>query len=84
MLVDAKGLPIPYAYSFDDETNEVEIFLTGKDEQGHTRVVTRSVPTDDGSLAWETVKVKTILTGAKLVDKDYKIAPPLYSGPAAI
>ena len=81
ILVDCLGTEIPGVLSFDDETFEVELIITGKSK-------IRS-PSPDGKLIvvqpknailggchpfgeFEKVVIKTKILGAKLVKKDKK------------
>ena len=70
-LVDSKGLQIPYAYEFNDETCEVKFYLTG-DQNGKRRPV---VSGESYFAGYELVRCSAIVKGAKMVPREKTNAP---------
>lgn len=61
-VCDCTGTPVPYVYSFDTESKEIELLVSiGKDaDSGRTKFLTKL----DSAGVHIPVKVKTLLTGA--------------------
>ena len=62
ILVDVSGNAIPYVQSYDDETGETTLFIRGSNGEA---IKTGASLQEGLSL----VKVKTVIIGAKLIDK---------------
>ena len=69
MIYDCAGRKIPYVYSFDTETQEIELsirIIPNESDNNQVCILMTEVPKDDGTVDYKPMIIKFKLPGAYL------------------